>query len=318
MASLTGGSLVARVHCRGPEIDAVDLELQRPLKVLSGLRGRPVDECLRLLPMLFSLCGTAHALAALQAVEVAVGHQPEPAHRAARATLALADALAAQVWRTCIDWPQLLGHEIAPTTVSRARRLVERIALAIYPDGDWRRPGGGRLAPDAGALADARTELLDLRAGLDLGGTLAVIRRQLVSALAGTGDQWLTRLEACFVDMADSTEASFTLLDARLGALPALPGTAPSGLSLAAQSGRGQGHVATARGELSYAIDIDSAHVINCSMTAPTDRAFAAEGPVAQLLRHLKRADTPLPAVRWILAGHDPCVDVRVEAVGQG
>jgi hypothetical protein len=49
-------------------------------------------------------------------------------------------------------------------------------------------------------------------------------------------------------------------------------------------------------------------------MVAPTDRIFCADGPVAQMLDRLARADDPLRTVRWVLAAWDPCIEVRVEA----
>jgi coenzyme F420-reducing hydrogenase alpha subunit len=313
-----GGRLDASVHFRGADIDAVELHLHRPLQVLAGLHGRPVDECLRLLPLLFPLCGTAHALSALQAVEAALHVELEPAQRVARTALAMADATAAHVWRTCIDWPQLLDRAVDATQVARARRLVAQIAAALYPGGDWRRVGGGGLNPDPEALANARAELAELRGAFDLATALSASHRGLRAALAGAGDEWLPRLAAGFDAMADAAVASFDALDAQLRALPDLRVTSQSFAAATADSGRGSGSAETARGELRYRVDIAAGHVAACSMIAPTDRAFADHGPVAQLLQQLKRADQPLLAVRWILAAFDPCIEVRIEAAGDG
>ena len=308
------GWLGARVRCRGVDIDAVELQLHRPLQVLAGLNGRSVDECLRLLPLLFPLCGTAHALAALQAVEAALGVEPEPAQRLARATLATADAMAAHVWRTCIDWAQLLERPVDAAQVARARRLVGRIALALYPDQDWRRVGGGRLNPSLDALGNTRSELAQLRREIDLATALSATRCGLRSAMAGTSDAWLPRMDACFGGMAEAAVNCFDSLDAQLCAAADLYAMPRTFASLAAFSGHGLGRAETARGELHYRVDIVAGHVAACSMIAPTDRAFADHGPVAQLLQELKRADQPLLAVRWILAAFDPCIEVRVAA----
>jgi Ni,Fe-hydrogenase I large subunit len=312
------GRLDAYVRFRGVDIDAVELHLHRPLQVLAGLCGKSVDECLRLLPLLFPLCGTAHALAALRAVEAALRVEPEPAQQVARTTLALADATAAHVWRSCIDWAQLLDRPVDATQVARARRLVGQIALAMYPDGDWRRVGGGRLKPDPDALANARAELAQLRDAIDLAAAVSTTRRSLRAAIAGAGDEWLPRLDACFDGMADATMASFDALDAQLRAAPDLRATPQSFAAATAISDRGSGSAETARGELRYRVDIAAGHIAACSMIAPTDRAFAEHGPVARLLQQLDRADQPLLAVRWILAAFDPCIEVRVEAAGAG
>lgn len=309
----SAGVLLAQVHSHGSDIDTIDVHLERPLRVLAGLHGKHPADCVHLLPLLFPLCGKAHALAAMQAIEAATSTLPEPAHVAARGTLALADALAAQVWRTCIDWSQLAGAAAEPGPVAQARRLVDSIARAAYPDGDWQRIGGGRLAPAAVALAAARDELRQLRTQLDLAGVQESLRAPMECAMQGTEPEWMGRVGGCFADMVDATGASFRALDAGLEAMLYLPPTASSPARPAPETGHGIGTSLTARGELCYEFAIDSARVVACRMSAPTDRAFAPEGPVVQLLQRLRRASDPLLAVRWVLAAYDPCIEVRVE-----
>jgi len=315
MTTPGAGLLTAQVRFHGSVIEAIELKLQRPLQLLAGFHGKRPAECLRLLPLLFPLCGTAHALAALQAIEVAASMKPGLAHATARKALAVSDMLAAQVWRTCIDWAQLTGMPIAPKPVAQARRLVERIALGVYPDGDWQRLGGGRLAPDGAALAAVREDLQQLRARVDAAGDGVALRSQMVIALRGAEPEWTPRIERCFAAMSDAMATSFHALDSQLEALAQLP-PAPSSDELTDQSGRGSGVALTARGELRYEFELVCAHVAACRMSAPTDREFAADGPVAQLLQRLRRADDPLLAVRWVLAGYDPCIEVQVEAAG--
>lgn len=107
MIKPSAGVLTASVRFHGQVIEAIDLKLERPLQVLAGLHGKRPADCLRLLPLLFPLCGTAHASAALQAIEAAASVVPEPVHALARSALAMAVRLAAEVWRTCIDWALL-------------------------------------------------------------------------------------------------------------------------------------------------------------------------------------------------------------------
>lgn len=313
MARLSAGHLTARVRCSGRDIASIDLILDRPLRVLSGFHGKPPADCLRLLPLLFPLCGTAHVLAALQATEAAASMVPASAHAAARNTLALADMLAAQIWRSCIDWAHLTRTPAVPGPVAQARRLVERIALALYPEGDWQRIGGGRLAPDGAALAAARAELKQLRAILDLTGALVTLRTEMVRAMAGTEPEWTAFVDGCFADMVDATTANLEVLDAQLQAMVELPATPVSSALLAVEAGHGKGIVPTARGELCYELDLDAAGVRACRVCAPTDRVFAADGPVVTLLQRLRQAEDPLLAVRWIVAAYDPCIEVQIE-----
>lgn len=316
MPRLSAGHLTARVGYQGSDIASIDLILERPLRVLSGFHGKPPADCLRLLPLLFPLCGTAHVLAALQATEAATSIVPASGHAAARNTLALADMLAAQIWRSCIDWGQLTRTPAVPEPVAQARRLVERIALALYPDGDWQRIGGGRLAPDVVGLAAARAELKQLCAQLDLSGVLVTLRTEMVRAMAGTEPEWTACVDSCFADMVDATPANLEALDAELQAMVELPATQASAALLAVEAGHGSGIVPTARGELCYELELDAAGVRACRVSAPTDRVFAADGPVVTLLQRLRQAEDPLLAVRWIVAAYDPCIEVRIERAG--
>lgn len=316
IAAADGGTLIARVRADGSRIAGVDLQLQRPLRILKALEGRTPEECLRLLPLLFPLCGSAHALAALQAVENAAGIAPDPAHVSARSTLALADAMAAHVWRECIDWMHLLQLPAEPAPVAAARRLVGQIARASYPDGDWRRPGGGRLAPDMAALEQACEALAQLQSDLQRLQASERVQDGIHQALAGAGSLWRGWLQRSISELADATRASLQILAARLkstGMLLPVPAAADPCERL---DGSGQGSVQTARGPLEYHLTMAQGRWMGCEVRSPTDRTFAPGGPATQLLARLHQAHDPLRAVRWVIAALDPCVAVEVRAAG--
>lgn len=309
-----GGILVARVRADGSRIAGVDLQLQRPLRILTALEGRQPEEVLRLLPLLFPLCGSAHALAALQAVENAAGIAPDPAHVSARSTLALADAMAAHVWRECIDWMQLLQVPAEPATVAAARSIVGQIARASYPDGDWCRPGGGRLAPDMLGLEQACEAIAQLQSDLQRLQASERVQDGIHLALAGTGALWRGWLQRSLAELADATRASLQILAARLrstGALLPVPAAASYCEQL---DGSGQGSVQTARGPLECRLTLVQGRWRDCQVKSPTDRTFAPGGPATQLLARLHQAYDPLRAVRWVIAALDPCVPVEVRA----
>lgn len=314
MVAADSGVLIARVRADGCRVDGVDLQLQRPLRILNGLEGRTPDDCLRLLPKLFPLCGSAHALAALEAVENAAGIVPDPAHVAARATLAIADAVAAHIWRECIDWMQLLALPMEPAPVAAARKLVAQIARASYPDGDWCRPGGGRLSPDLPALQQAREHLAELQSGLQSLRAGERVQGGIDQALAGAGALWRGWLQRSFEELANGTRAGLGILAARLQSSAVLL-PSPAAADLTRQwAGTGQGSVQTARGPLEYRVTLAGGRWVGCQVEAPTDRQFAPGGPAVQLLAHLRQARDPLRAVRWIIAAFDPCVAVELRS----
>ncbi len=140
------------------------------------LAGRHADEVTRLLPTVFSLCGTAQALAGLAAVEQASGIAVAPAHLAARRLLLLAETVGEHGLGMARDWPALAGEAPDLAQAKALRAALARIRLGLYPDGDWTRPGGGRLHPDrpmlAAAAADAAAALARLL-GADPGAVVA-------------------------------------------------------------------------------------------------------------------------------------------------
>lgn len=315
------GELVALLTCYGAKIDSVALVLQRPLQLLRSLHGQPAQACLQLLPRLFPLCGYAHALAACDAAETVCGVHVGPEHHAARATIALADAVAAHVWRGAIDWQLLLNRPANAERTVQAGQLVASIAAGLYPRGDWCAVGGGRLAPNPAQLTTARGQLRALRATLDLERALAALRAGLSSALIGADPEWPARLQPCFLEMAGAAMNSFAILDARLQAVAALPQGGPADHQLegiAAASGRGCGQAHTARGIVECDLTLDDGCVVDCQLQTPADRAFTPAGTAASLLGRLHRAENPAAAVRWILAAFDPGASVRVEVVREG
>ncbi|KIM00295.1 Hydrogenase maturation factor HoxV/HupK [Paramagnetospirillum magnetotacticum MS-1] len=146
-------SLAITLHLsRQGRVERVEIGSDRLVRASDGLTGRKPEQVLAFLPTLYSLCGTAQGLAGLRAVETAAGIDAPPAQRMARHALGLAESLtehAASVFR---DWPALLGEAPDLAAVKPLRPLITAMRKALYPDGDWARPGGGRLAPDHHAL----------------------------------------------------------------------------------------------------------------------------------------------------------------------
>ncbi len=136
--------------------------------------GRRPDEVTGLLPTLFALCGTAQVLAGLSAMEQAGGLPPSAAQVPARQLLLLAETVAEHGLGLARDWPALVGAEADLAAARRIKTAMAGVRPALYPAGDWNRPGGGAVAPNHAALTTAilaaRTALADL-----LGGELDAI-----------------------------------------------------------------------------------------------------------------------------------------------
>lgn len=214
--SVVGGGLEGTVSVRlrtaNGRVRAVSVQVRRPAAA-RALCGRTPDEAMRLVPLLFSLCGTAQSLAALEALEDALGLGARP-HTTARVLLAEAEAATNHAWQVLMDWPARLGEAPQPKELAVLRAAAAAIHPALYPARDGLRLGGGSLRPDRAALtaaiaalrkgveravfaAPAPTDVAALERWAEAGGTGAarLIRRVLAPGMAGFGACGVAALE---------------------------------------------------------------------------------------------------------------------------
>lgn len=115
------GCVRLRLAVAGGRIGDVHVASERPT-VAGLLRGRDADEAVRLVPLLFALCGRAQGRAAQLALAAARGGEhaaaPDPAIRR--------EALREHLWRWLLDLPLLLGgRAMREEFVAALRRLEE-------------------------------------------------------------------------------------------------------------------------------------------------------------------------------------------------
>ncbi|WP_029007145.1 hypothetical protein [Azospirillum halopraeferens] len=163
------GAVAIRLLVSAGRVREARVTIRRPAAA-RALAGRPLDEAMRLVPLLFSVCGTAQGVAAATAVEQALAFDPAPAHAAARALMVEAETAASHAWQALVDWPRLLGEPPAADRLAPLRAAAAAVAPALYPDGNGLRPGGGDLRPDPAALRRAADVLAAGIAADVLGG----------------------------------------------------------------------------------------------------------------------------------------------------
>jgi len=159
LSSIEGGLTVGILVIDATVAD-VRLRTSRPTGIGAMLAGRPMGEALSLVPMLFSLCGIAQGIAAVNACESAIGITASPAQQSARDSLILGEMADSHGWQIAMEWPRLIGAAPDPILLSPLRKATSALAPALYPSRDWTRPGGGTLSPDAERLSDARSSIL--------------------------------------------------------------------------------------------------------------------------------------------------------------
>ena len=155
----------------------------RPLHVWKALEGRSVDEALKLLPLMSSICSSAQAVAGVRACEAALGVEVDPREHAAREAVVAAEVLQNHLWFWLVTAQELAGAVPDLIALRRARTRLAEAMVAVMGKGPWLRLGGMERTPDV----DALTRALDaVQAELRAAGLVSVA--QSVKQLsAGTG-----------------------------------------------------------------------------------------------------------------------------------
>jgi coenzyme F420-reducing hydrogenase alpha subunit len=134
------------------------LATTRASGITGALAAQPVRDLPLLLSRLFPLCGTAHAVAGLAAIEEALEIEVSPAQCAFRELMLLAEHGAALGWRILMDWPPLLGDAPEVRACADIRRAAPA-AGTIAEHGAWARIGGAKLRPGRDELRQSMSEL---------------------------------------------------------------------------------------------------------------------------------------------------------------
>ena len=300
-------------------VGSVGVASERPL-VAAVLRGRSGDAAVKLVPLLFALCGRAQGRAAELALAAARGRECaehlDPAIQA--------EVMREHLWRWLLDLPPLLGDApLQAEFVAAAGRIAagQRVELAMLLDDPRIEALCRRLAAveDASDSGLRGLPLLDAQASLALwpqfdagfcrrphwqgqaAETGALTRRQ-ASAGPGPGAfaaRWLARLEE-LRDWAAGIE--------KVGA-----GGTASAVQTAA--GRGRALVATARGLLMHEIALDGECIADYFIVAPTEWNFHPQGPLAAWLtgRAANNREELQGFAARAVAALDPCVRWELE-----
>ena len=300
-------------------VSDVDVASERPA-VAQALRGRQADAAVRLVPLLFALCGKAQGRAATLALEAARGTE-HPAHLDSAIRH---EVLREHLWRWLLDLPLLFGE---------AAMCVEFVVATRWTAGGQRDELGALLA--ASQVEALRRRLLEaedasdveprLLAALDARTSLAAWPRldadfcrvpHWQGAAAETGAiarqrgragvpapafvaRWLARLG----ELRDWAEGS-----KEVGA---------GGTASAAQvaPGIGRSLVETARGLLMHEIVLDGDRIADYLIVAPTEWNFHPQGPLTRWLagRDASDRDALQTFAARAVAALDPCVRWELE-----
>jgi len=169
VATLGGPTLEQQIRLDAVMVDgrlaARSLVTTRTGAIAVALVAQPITDIPQLLSRLFPLCGMAHAVAGLTAIENALAVEASPAQRALRETMLLAEHGAALGWRMLMDWPLLIGVNPDVRACADLRRAVAALSAIAQP-GQWMIIGGTRKHLDRADLSRPLSALVRNLTGL--------------------------------------------------------------------------------------------------------------------------------------------------------
>lgn len=161
------GAVLVRLLISGERVARAEVSVRRP-QAARALAGRPLAEAVRLVPALFSLCGTAQAVAALTACEAASGLDSPAhaaahaaAHTAARTLLVRAEMASIHGWQAVVDWPRLLGEVPSPAALIPVRTAIAALGKLLYPAGDGLRLDAAPPTAEPQAVRQAAAPIIE-------------------------------------------------------------------------------------------------------------------------------------------------------------
>jgi uptake hydrogenase large subunit len=118
------GELRFELLCRDHHIRRVRIRSSRPLQLPLLFEGKRVDEVLRMIPMLYSVCATAQASAAATACRQAMGMGVDQPVALAESMLVWLETAREHLWRILIDWPGFNGEAVERERVAPLSQLM--------------------------------------------------------------------------------------------------------------------------------------------------------------------------------------------------
>lgn len=186
---ISEGAVSVKLDVVGGEIVGVELNSTRPTTVSRVLEGKSVEAASSMVPMLFSLCARAQAIAGVTAAEQAQGWEADPATQAMRHWLVVAEQTLEYLWRLLVDLPTATGEAVSVERLASLRQRFAELFKRIQDGRSAHLPGAALAAPDKNELATL-TDLLAACLEADvLGGAPGMWRTDAAF------EQWLERGE---------------------------------------------------------------------------------------------------------------------------
>ena len=329
---LEGGQIDVRLQLRqidaGLLVNTARVSSNRS-HVVSALRGKSADQAVKLVPLLFALCGKAQGLAASLALAAARGAATEPYLDNAVQD----EVMREHAWRLLLDLPPLIGlagqealFRQVQLAIKAADREAMRIALTdpVWDDILQRLPQSTATDTRQSGLLPALSAARSLENWPRLTAEFA-LTPQWRGKAAETG-AWARRVAFPQMRVRNQNGPQFVRWAARLdelrdcanGSSRVGAGGTASAVSRATPDeagGVGRALVETARGLLMHEISLDDDRIADYVIVAPTEWNFHPDGTLANWLNGHHAADEAelRRDVALMVATLDPCVAWTLE-----
>lgn len=120
-----------------------EIRINRPVHAARVFCGRSCEDVMRLLPLMFSVCGTAQAIAGSHAMRAAIGEAHTEAVTTAHGALVRFEVAREHLWRIMLDWPRFTGHRLRSRALGAIQSLVPQARDALFESNPF------ALAPQA-------------------------------------------------------------------------------------------------------------------------------------------------------------------------
>lgn len=141
------GALTLALDLEAGRVADVQVTSTRRTDFSAALAGRDVNEALTLVPSLFSICSSAHAVAALGACEAALGIEVDEAQVRLRRLLSQLESLDNHAFQLCVAWAKHAGVPPEVEALRHVRQATEGLRLWLHGGTRWVRLGGVGFAP---------------------------------------------------------------------------------------------------------------------------------------------------------------------------
>ncbi|MDP2143793.1 MAG: nickel-dependent hydrogenase large subunit [Gallionella sp.] len=351
MSGMLVGGLTLRLRLRGGKVENVEIESARPQAAVL-LAGRTPEQAVRLVPLLFSLCGGAQGVAAQAALQAAQGKTPDARQSADWAATVRREAAAEHLWHLMLAWPPLYGLDRLEREYADCRRRLQQAKsddehaavlaniltsnLLDMPPGDWLHLGqwdawrddssslGARLLRGAEDVAGVHAALLPHTTAADW----LVLERQIATPAYCAAPTWqgepretgaLARQHEH--PLVSPLSAVGRNIEARIAArLVELAQWACGETGDACDwvdavrcaDGSGLARVETARGVLLHRVRVEHGLIAEYAAVAPTEWNFHPQGAYAREAMLITASDNAERKARMLALSLDPCVGYEV------